>query len=47
LTHTAAAPITPLTMSWVVRPGCGSLNSVRHHQGTSNGGTVSAPIRSM
>ena len=45
LTQTFALPMTPLTISvacWPVRR-CG-VNSVRHHQGTRNSGTVSAPI---
>src|SRR5207249_2767137 len=44
LTHTAAAPITPLTISVACWPErrC-RLKLVRHHQGTRNSGTVSAP----
>ena len=43
-THTAARPITPLTMSVAVWPGCsGAVKPVRHHHGTANRGTVSWP----
>ena len=48
LTHTLADPITPLTISVAVWPDrrCG-VKSVRHHQGTLNSGTVSAPVALM
>ena len=44
LTHTLAEPITPLTTSVACWPArrCG-VKSVRHHQGTRNSGTVTAP----
>ncbi len=44
LTHTFAEPITPLTISVACWPDRSrGLKSVRHHQGTRNIGTVSAP----
>jgi hypothetical protein len=48
LTQTAAAPTTPLTTSSAVRPAASrGRKSVRHHYGTANRGTVSAPILVM
>ena len=46
LTHTFAEPITPLTISVACSPAprCG-VKLVRHHQGTRNSRTLSAPIR--
>src|ERR1700733_10360027 len=45
LTQTLAEPITPFTISVAVWPDWRSgVKSVRHHQGTSNSATVSAPI---
>src|ERR1022692_3192696 len=44
LTHTFAAPMTPLMISFASRPARrGAAKSVRHHHGTANRATVSLP----
>ena len=47
-TQTFAEPITPFTISVAVCPATRfGVKSVRHHQGTLNSATVSAPILLM
>ncbi len=48
LTHTLAEPITPLMIRLAAWPGRRlGVKSVRHHHGTANSATVSAPTESM
>src|SRR6266568_1517401 len=48
LTHTFAEPTTPFTISVATGPACRfGVKSVRHHHGTLNSLTVSAPVADM